>query len=366
MRIAPVILVSDEDRRTLERWSRGRTTPARLVLRSKIVLLAATGMLNKDIVTELGTGMKTVCLWRRRFAERGLAGIEKDAPRGSRPRETTAALVAEIVRKTTTETPSGATHWSTRTLAAELGTSPSMVQRVWKASGLQPHRTRTFKLSNDPRFAEKLVDVVGLYLNPPEHALVLCVDEKSQIQALERTQESLPIGPGHPATMTHDYKRHGTTTLFAALDVADGIVIEACMSRHRHQEWIKFLEHIDAATDPEVAAAPRGRQLRDAQAPQGAALAGAASPVSHAFHPDEQLVAEPDRAVVPRADPEAFEAWAFHERPAACRRRSSSSSSITTIGPRGIAGRPSPRQSWPRCVALERSWIKPEQPDALH
>ena len=252
MRIAPAILVSNEDRRTLERWSRGRTTPARLVLRSKIVLLAASGMLNKDIAAELGTGMKTVCLWRRRFAERGLAGIEKDAPRGSRPRETTAALVAEIVRKTTTETPSGATHWSTRTLAAELSTSPSMVQRVWKASGLRPHRTRTFKLSNDPRFAEKLVDVVGLYLNPPEHALVLCVDEKSQIQALERTQESMPIGPGHPATMTHDYKRHGTTTLFAALDVADGIVIEACMSRHRHQEWIKFLEHIDAATDPEV------------------------------------------------------------------------------------------------------------------
>lgn len=252
MRIAPAIQVSAEDRRCLERWSRGRTTPVRLVLRAKIVLLAAAGKLNKQIAAELGTGMKTVCLWRRRFAERGLGGIEQDAPRGARPRSTTAALAAEIIRKTTTETPDAATHWSTRRLAAELGTSPSMVQRVWKAGGLQPHRTRSFKLSNDPRFTEKLVDVVGLYLNPPEHALVLCVDEKSQIRALERTQSPMSMGPGHPATRTHDYKRHGTTTLFAALDVADGIVIEACMSRHRHQEWIKFLEHVDSATDPEI------------------------------------------------------------------------------------------------------------------
>jgi len=167
---------------------------------------------------------------------------------GAKSAATTAALAAEIVRKTTTEKPLAATHWSTRTLAAEVGTSPSLVQRVWKAHGLQPHRTKTLKLSNDKRFAEKLVDVVGLYLNPPEHAIVLCVDEKSQIQALDR----LPIYPGRLGTMTHDYKRNGTTTLFAALNVPDGIVIEACMSRHRHQEWIKFLKHIDAATDPEA------------------------------------------------------------------------------------------------------------------
>jgi transposase len=250
MRIARVIRVSDEDRPTLDRWARGRSTPARLVLRSKIVLMAAAGRLNKDIAAELGTGMKTVCLWRRRFAEAGLAGIGKDAPRGGRPAVGRAALAAEIIRKTTTEKPRGGTHWSTRTLAAELGTSASMVQRVWKANRLQPHRVKTFKVSNDPRFAEKLVDVVGLYLNPPEHAIVLCVDEKSQIQALDRTQKSLPLYPGRLGTMTHDYKRHGTTTLFAALDVADGIVIEACMSRHRHREWIKFLELIDASTDP--------------------------------------------------------------------------------------------------------------------
>ena len=250
MRIAPAIVVSDEDRRTLQRWARGRTTPARLVLRAKIVLLAAAGKLNKEIALELKTGMKTVCQWRSRFAERGLTGIEKDAPRGARPAAATAALAAEILRKTTTEKPTGATHWSTRTLAAQLGTSPSMVQRVWKAHRLQPHRTKTFKLSNDPQFAEKLVDVVGLYLNPPEHAIVLCVDEKSQIQALDRTQKSLPIYPGRLGTMTHDYKRNGTTTLFAALNVAEGIVIEACMSRHRHQEWIRFLNVIDGSTDP--------------------------------------------------------------------------------------------------------------------
>jgi transposase len=250
MRVAQAIVISDEDRRTLQRWARGRRAAARLVLRAKIVLLAAAGKLNQDIAAELGTGMKTVCLWRNRFAKSGLAGIEKDAPRGGRPATARAEVAAEIVRMTTTEKPPAATHWSTRTLAAELGTSPAMVQRVWKAHRLQPHRVKTFKLSNDPQFAEKLVDVVGLYLNPPEHAIVLCVDEKSQIQALDRTQKGLPIHPGRLGTMTHDYKRHGTTTLFAALNVAEGIVIEACMSRHRHQEWIKFLKVIDGSTDP--------------------------------------------------------------------------------------------------------------------
>jgi len=252
MRVAQAISVSDDDRRVLAKWARGRSTPARRVLRAKIVLLAANGKLNKDIAAELGTGMKTVCLWRNRFAKAGLAGIERDAPRGGRPATKRAEIAAEIVRVTTTETPRAATHWSVRTLAAELGASPAMVHRVWKAHRLQPHRTKTFKLSNDPQFAEKLVDVVGLYINPPEHALVLCVDEKSQIQALDRTQKGLPIHPGRAGTMTHDYKRHGTTTLFAALLVAEGLVIEACMARHRHQEWIKFLKHIDASLDPSL------------------------------------------------------------------------------------------------------------------
>jgi len=253
MRIAPAVVISDEQRATLETWSRGRSTAARLVLRAKIVLLAAGGRLNKDIAAELHTGMKTVCLWRRRFLQKGITGLEKDAPRAGRPAATgSAESAAEIVRKTTTGKPAAATHWSTRTLAAELGVSPSRVQRVWKANRLQPHRVKTFKLSNDPKFAEKLLDVVGLYINPPENALVLCADEKSQIQALDRTQKSLPIYPGRLGTKTHDYKRNGTTTLFAALDVADGIVIEECMPRHRHQEWLKFLKRIDRGTDKKL------------------------------------------------------------------------------------------------------------------
>jgi transposase len=223
-----------------------------LVLRARIVLAAAEGKENRQIAVELGTLRKTVGLWRKRFAGERLAGIEKDAPRGGRPATAKAELAPEIVKITTTEKPPQATQWSTRTLAKHLGTTASMVQRVWKETNLQPHRVKTFKVSNDPQFAEKLVDIVGLYLNPPEHAIVLCVDEKTQIQALDRTQKSLPIYPGRLATMTHDYKRHGTTTLFAALNVAEGHVLAACKKRHRHQEWIDFLKQIDEGTPGDV------------------------------------------------------------------------------------------------------------------
>jgi len=252
MKSARQITLTDEERTTLEQWSRGRRTPARLVLRAKIVLRAAEGMMNKVIAQKLKTAPKTVSLWRTRFAERGLAGIEKDAPRGGRPATTREKLARRIIEKTTQETPANATHWSTRTLAKALGTSPAMVQRVWKANGLQPHRTKTFKVSNDPHFAEKLLDVVGLYLDPPEHALVLCADEKTSIQALDRTQRGLPIHRGRCGTMTHDYKRNGTTTLFAAIELAEGRLIGTCMSQHRHQEWIKFLKLIDAETPAEL------------------------------------------------------------------------------------------------------------------
>jgi len=241
MRVAIAISLTDQQGRTLKRWSRGRSTPARLVMRARIVLLAAEGKMNKDIAVELATDQQTVARWRRRFAAHGLAGIEKDAPRGGRKPTKRDRLARQIVEKTTQERPPNATHWSTRTLAKALGVSHMMVQRVWEANGLKPHLTRNFKVSNDPRFAEKLIDVVGLYLNPPEHALVLCVDEKSQIQALDRTQPSLPMFPGRCGTLTHDYKRNGTTTLFAALDMAEGRLIGTCMPRHRHQEWIKFL-----------------------------------------------------------------------------------------------------------------------------
>lgn len=252
MRVAKSITLTDEDRATLTKWSRGRRISARLVLRAKIVLAAAEGRENKDIATELGCTRRTVGTWRLRFAQHGLKGIEKDAPRPGRTASVRAAKEAEIIRKTTQETPPYATQWSTRSMAAAVGVSETTVRRVWRDNGLRPHRIKHFKVSNDPRFAEKLIDVVGLYLDPPEHALVLSCDEKSQIQALDRTQKSLPIYPGRLKTLTHDYKRNGTTTLFAAIELAEGKIIAECMPRHRHQEWLKFLKKIDAETPADL------------------------------------------------------------------------------------------------------------------
>lgn len=248
MRLASSITLNDKERTTLDKWSRGKRTPVRLVTRAKIVLLAAQGLFNKDIALEVGVGRDTVGRWRERFAEQGLTGIEKDAPRGGRRPIKRNAQARRIIETTTQEKPGDATHWSTRTLAKHLGVSPSMVQRVWKANGLKPHRVKNFKVSNDKHFIEKMTDVVGLYLNPPEHALVLCADEKTSIQALDRTQPGLPIKKGRCGTMTHDYKRNGTTTLFAALELAEGRLIGTCMKKHRHQEWLKFLRQIDRET----------------------------------------------------------------------------------------------------------------------
>lgn len=250
MRVAPTISLSESDRTVLTKWSRGRSNPARLVLRSKIVLLAADGLQNEEIAKRLETTRQTVGLWRSRFASDGLSGIEKDATRPGRPRKNRKALEKGVVEMTTQSKPRNATHWSTRSLALELGVDHVFVHRVWNAHGLQPHRVRTFKLSNDPQFVEKVIDIVGLYLNPPEHALVFSVDEKSQIQALDRTQPGLPIKKGRCGTMTDDYKRYGTTTLFAAIEILEGNVIAECMGRHRHQEWLRFLKRIDRETDP--------------------------------------------------------------------------------------------------------------------
>jgi transposase len=250
MKAAPKIVLSDDARATLEQWTRSRTIPVRQVQRAQIVLRAAKGMLNKSIAVELGITPNTVGRWRRRFAAQQFKGIEKDLPRGGRHPDT--ALARRIIEATTQTKPPNATQWSTRTLAAHLGVDRNRVRRVWAVAGLQPHRVRTFKLSNDPAFTEKLLDVVGLYLNPPEHALVLCADEKSQIQALDRTQKSLPMYPWRCGTLTHDYKRNGTTSLFAAIDMLEGKVIGTCMERHRHQEWLKFLELIDAHTPSEL------------------------------------------------------------------------------------------------------------------
>lgn len=252
MRVAKVITLTDEERTTLTKWSRGRSTPERLVMRAKIVLAAAGGRRNDEIAAELKCTRRTVGTWRNRFVEQRLEGIEQDAPRGGRTPTQRAAFEAEIIRKTTQETPPNATQWSTRSLAKTLGCNDTLVHRVWRDNGLKPHLTKTFKVSNDPKFAEKLVDIVGLYLDPPEHALVLSCDEKSQIQALDRTQKSLPMFPGRLKTLTHDYKRNGTTTLFAAIELSEGKIIADCHSQHRHAEWLKFLKKIDAETPPDL------------------------------------------------------------------------------------------------------------------
>jgi transposase len=254
MRIAPAVTLTEQQRKQLEANVRGRSLAARLVERSRIVLLAADGTRDSDIAVALNITPHKAARWRSRFLELGLAGLEKDAARPGRPVLISAEKIQQVVTKTTQELPPNATHWSTRTMAAAAGLSEASVRRIWHAHGLKPHIVERLKLSNDPRFAEKLEDIVGLYLNPPEHALVLSLDEKSQIQALDRTQPGLPLKPGRGQTMTHDYKRHGSTTLFAALNVADGQVIGACMDKHRHQEWLKFLRLVDRTT-------PAGKQL---------------------------------------------------------------------------------------------------------
>ncbi len=245
MRLASKIELTDEQRHELRRWAKSNTASVRLARRAKIVLLAAEGVDNTQIAQRLGVGRIQVGRWRERFAEGGLTAIEADLPRSGRKSRIDAA---EIVRLTTQTVPAASTHWSTRSLAAQVGISDTSVLRIWQANGLKPHLIETFKVSRDPQFTEKLEDIVGLYLSPPEHALVLCCDEKSQVQALDRTQPGLPIKKGRAATMTHDYKRNGTTTLFAALNVLDGQVIAQCQQRHRHIEWLKFLRKIDRET----------------------------------------------------------------------------------------------------------------------
>ncbi len=245
MRRARPVILSAEQRQLLQQQARARSLPVRQVERARVVLRAAEGLQDKEIAAELGITPEKAARWRHRFLKGGVAALQKDAPRPGRPRTVLAATVTQIVHKTTQEKPAAATHWSTRTMAAAVGVSAATVRRIWQTNGLKPHLSKTFKVSNDPQFAEKLDAIVGLYLNPPEHALVLCVDEKSQIQALDRTQPGLPLKKGRCGTMTHDYKRHGTATLFAALSTLDGTVLSMCDDRHRHQEWLKFLRVID-------------------------------------------------------------------------------------------------------------------------
>jgi transposase len=242
------IWLSPEGRATLEGWVADRNAPQKLVWRARIVLMWAGNAGVTAIVRATGKTKRTAYRWRDRYVERGVEGLKRDASRPGRKEPLSAAMIERVVHMTLHEKPPGGTHWSVRKLAKAVGLSHSSVQRIWAAHGLKPHLMKTFKLSNDPKFSEKVTDIVGLYLDPPDKALVLCVDEKSQIQALDRTQPGLPLKKGRAGTMTHDYKRNGTTTLFAALDVATGKVIGRCLKRHRHQEFLKFLRDIDRAT----------------------------------------------------------------------------------------------------------------------
>lgn len=240
------------DRSTLEQWLRSRTTPQRLVERANIVLASASGLSTYAIEGQYGYSRGKVRRWLDRYEADGLTGLEMDRPRSGRPRSITPDIEAEVVRRTLHTKPENATHWSTRLMADEMGLNQVAVFRIWRAHGLKPHRVDVFKLSTDPQFVEKLRDVVGLYMDPPEHAIVFSFDEKSQIQALDRTQPGLPLKKGRAGTMTHDYKRHGTTTLFAALDVATGEVLHECMPRHRHQEFLRFMRTVEASVDPDL------------------------------------------------------------------------------------------------------------------
>ena len=294
------VVLSGEERETLERWARRPTSAQALALRCRIVLAAAGGETNGEIAARLGCHPTTVGKWRRRFAERGLDGLH-DEPRPGKPRSIGDDAVERVIVKTLEETPPGATHWSTRSMAAATGMSQSAVSRIWRAFALKPHQLESFKLSTDPLFIEKVRDIVGLYLNPPEAAIVLCVDEKTQVQALERSAPILPLLPGTPARATHDYRRHGTTNLYAALDVASGCVISELTPRHRAEEFRRFLNLIDKSVPADLDGARHRRQLIHAQDPGHPPLAPAPPPLHVPLHAHLQLLAQPRGALVRRA-----------------------------------------------------------------
>lgn len=245
------LVLNEAERQQLQAWARRRKTSQALALRSRIVLSCASGASNQAVARRMAVTAQTVSKWRGRFVAMRLDGLV-DAPRSGKPRTIEDAKVEEVITRTLESTPKDATHWSTRSMARETGLSRATVSRIWRAFGLQPHRQETFKLSTDPLFVEKTRDIVGLYLNPPLKAMVLCVDEKSQIQALDRTQPILPLAPGIPERRTHDYMRHGTTTLFAALDIATGEVIGRLHRRHRSNEFLKFLRTVHANTPEDL------------------------------------------------------------------------------------------------------------------
>jgi transposase len=249
---ASALALTPSERSELTKVARYASTPQSIVLRCKVILGAAEGIANHRLARDLSTSLPTVLLWRRRFQQEGLLGILEDKPRAGRPRGISPEKEAAIVEATRSTKPKNATHWTVRTMARQQRVSPACIQRIWKAYHLQPHRVEHFKFSTDPDFVAKVRDIVGLYLHPPDKALLFSVDEKSQIQALDRTQPILPLRPGLPERQTHDYRRNGTTTLFAALNVLEGTVLGQCYPRHRHQEFLHFLEHMEASIDTQL------------------------------------------------------------------------------------------------------------------
>jgi len=292
MRKGISITVTSADRVRLDAIVGDRNSPQKHVWRARIVLLTADGKGTNAITQAVGKDKTVVWRWQERFMREGIDGLTRDKTRPSRIPPLPTETVDRVIALTNQAPPHEATHWTAPAMAKAAGISPSSVRRMWKGHGLQPHRVRAFKISNDPKFADKLKEVVGLYVDPPAHAVVLSIDEKSQLQALDRTQPGLPMKKGRCATMTHDYKRNGTTTLFAALDILEGKVIGRCMQRHRHQEFIRFLNAVERRSTGRQSG-PRGaRQLRHPQAPQGESVAAAAPAIHLPLHPDFVLLGQ--------------------------------------------------------------------------
>ena len=298
------LVLSDEERSFLEAQVRRHRVARAMADRCRMILRCADGLGNKAVAAELGVHEHTVGKWRRRFVKDRIEGLS-DEPRSGRPRTLADERIAEVIERTLTTTPADATHWSLRSMAQETGLSHTTIRRIWGAFGLQPHRCETFKLSSDPLFVDKVRDIVGLYLSPPDRALVLCVDEKSQIQALDRTQPILPMLPGMPERRTHDYRRHGTTSLFAAFDVATGAVIGKCYRRHRAREFLDFLKVIDRNVPDglDIHVVMDNYATHKTVAVKG--LAGAAAALARPLHADFRLVAQPGRTLVRRTHAKA-------------------------------------------------------------
>src|ERR1700747_2533229 len=308
MRAGIVVTVTPTDRR-LEAIVRDRGAPQKHVWRANIILATADGCGTAEIMRRSGKSKLVVWRWQARFMTEGIAGLTRDKTRKPGKQPLSAATVRRVVDLALGPPPSATTHWTGRMLAEAAGVSLRSVQRILEAHQLAPHRIRTFKLSNDPKFAQKLKDIVGLYVDPPAHAVVLSVDEKSQIQALDRTQPGLPMKPGRAGTMTHDYKRHGTTTLFTALNVLDGTIMGSNMKRHRHQEFIRFLNTIEAKVPKRKANPRHRRQLRHPQASKGKRMVGAPSPLDLPLHPDIGILAQRCRRVFRQAHKTPSAAW---------------------------------------------------------